>query len=162
MKKTNAMRMLTQAGITFRVAQYAADPADLSAQHAAELLRQDLAQVFKTLVLKGQRRGYFVCCVPGSAELDLKKAAAAAGDKRAELLPLGELLPVTGYLRGGCSPVGMKKQFPTLIDETATRFDEISVSAGVRGASIFLDPNDLIQYLNATVCDLKKEQQDAE
>lgn len=154
MNKTNAMRLLEAAGIPFRTAEYEVDENDLSGVHVAEQLGQPPEQVFKTLVLKGERTGYFVCCIPVNAELDLKKAAKAAGDKKCEMLHVKDLLGVTGYIRGGCSPVGMKKKFPTFIDETAILFDEIAVSAGVRGAQIIVEPNALCGYVDAKFLEL--------
>jgi len=154
MNKTNAMRLLDAAKIPYKTAEYEVDENDLSGIHVAEQLGQPAEQVFKTLVLKGERTGFFVCCIPVDKELDLKKAAKAAGDKKAEMLPLKDLLPTTGYIRGGCSPIGMKKKFPTFIDETAELFDEIAVSAGVRGAQIIVNGGTLAEYLGAKFADL--------
>lgn len=154
--KTNVVRLLQAAGIKFDTQEYEFDPNDLAAQHVADSLGQDINRVFKTLVLHGERTGYFVCVVPGNCEVDLKKAAAAAGDKKAEMLPMKELLPLTGYIRGGCSPVGMKKPFPTFFHSTAPDFDTIYVSAGIRGLQLVINPNDLINYVGATVVDLVK------
>lgn len=148
------MRLLDAAKIPYKTAEYEVDENDLSGIHVAEQLGQPAEQVFKTLVLKGERTGFFVCCIPVDKELDLKKAAKAAGDKKAEMLPLKSLLPTTGYIRGGCSPVGMKKKFPTFIDETAELFDEIAVSAGVRGAQIIINGTALAEYLGAKFADL--------
>ena len=134
--KTNAARLLETAGIPFRLVPYKFDENDLAAQHVAEELGEDIRQVFKTLVLHGERTGYFVCVIPGNCEVDLKKAASAAGDKKAEMLPMKELLATTGYIRGGCSPVGMKKPFPTFFHESALDFERIYVSAGVRGLQL--------------------------
>lgn len=154
LNKTNAMRMLEAAGIAFRTAEYEVDENDLSGMHVANQLGQPPEQVFKTLVLKGEKKGYLVCCIPVNEELDLKKAAKAFGDKKAEMLPLKDLLNVTGYIRGGCSPVGMKKKFPTIIDETAILFDEIAVSAGVRGAQIIIEPNALCEFVQAEFAEI--------
>ena len=154
MNKTNAVRMLEAAGIKFRTAEYKVDENDLSGMHVAEQLGQPPEQVFKTLVLKGEKTGYLVCCIPVNAELDLKKAAKAAKDKKVEMLHMKDLLSVTGYIRGGCSPIGMKKKFPTFIDETAILFDEIAVSAGIRGAQIIVEPNALCEYVEAEFVDL--------
>lgn len=148
-EKTNAMRLLDAAGISYRVVEYEVDESDLSGVHVAQTIGQDPDQVFKTLVLKGERTGYLVCCIPVAEEVDLKKAARAAGDKKVELIPMKELLPVTGYIRGGCSPIGMKKQFPTYIEETAQLFDEIAVSGGQRGVQILIAPEDLRAYTDA-------------
>ncbi|MEW4414269.1 Cys-tRNA(Pro) deacylase [Clostridium sp. AN503] len=156
-EKTNVMRLLDAAGIPYRTQEYEVDEKDLSGVHVAESIGQDVDTVFKTLVLKGEKTGYLVCCIPVAEELDLKKAARAAGDKKVEMLPMKELLPVTGYIRGGCSPVGMKKKFPTYIEEMAELFDEIAVSAGIRGAQVILNPEDLRQYIEAVFADLTQE-----
>lgn len=131
---TNPMRMLTAAGIAFDAMEYAYDESDLSGTHAAAELGLDPDSTFKTLVLRGDKNGLFVCCIPVAGEVDLKKAAAISGNKKAEMIHVKELPVLTGYIRGGCSPIGMKKTFPTYIDETAQLFDTIAVSAGVRGA----------------------------
>ncbi|MBJ2160663.1 MAG: Cys-tRNA(Pro) deacylase [Muribaculaceae bacterium] len=154
--KTNAARLLETAGIPFRLVPYKFDENDLAAQHVAEELGEDIRQVFKTLVLHGERTGYFVCVIPGNCEVDLKKAASAAGDKKAEMLPMKELLATTGYIRGGCSPVGMKKPFPTFFHESALDFERIYVSAGVRGLQLEVAPDKLINYVGATVCNIVK------
>lgn len=156
-EKTNAMRLLDTAGISYRVQEYEVDEHDLSGVHVAESIGQDVETVFKTLVLRGEKTGFFVCCIPVAEELDLKKAAKAAGDKKVEMLPVRELLPVTGYIRGGCSPVGMKKKFPTYIEETAVLFDEIAVSAGCRGMQIIVNPEDLRSYTEAEFAGLVQE-----
>jgi Cys-tRNA(Pro)/Cys-tRNA(Cys) deacylase len=153
-EKTNAMRLLEKEGIPFETLGYEVDENDLSAVHAASLLSLDADQVFKTIVLSGERTGYFVCVIPGSCEINLKKAAAAAGDKGCGLLPMKELEPLTGYVRGGCSPLGMKKKLPTFIDETAFLFDRVSVSAGRRGLQLFIAPEDLIRASGAAPADL--------
>ena len=154
MTKTNAMRLLTQAKISFRTCEYAYDENDLNGMHAAEGIGMPPEQIFKTLVAHGEKNGYCVFCVPVCCELDLKKAAACAGEKKIELIPVKQLLPVTGYIRGGCSPVGMKKKFPTFLDETAVLYDEIGVSAGQRGVQLLLAPQELIDYLGITLADL--------
>lgn len=154
MEKTNVMRLLETAGVGFEAREYPVDEDDLSAVHAAESLGLDPDCVFKTIVLRGDRVGPFACVVPGPAEVDLKKAARAAGDKSASPLPLRELEPLTGYLRGGCSPLGMKKKMPVLVDETARIFDRISVSAGRRGVQVVLDPADLVAAADAAWADL--------
>lgn len=156
--KTNAARLLDRAKIAYRLVPYTVDENNLAAQHVAEELGEDIAQVFKTLVLKGDRCGYFVCVVPGDAEVDLKKAAAVAGAKKADLIPMKDLLGVTGYIRGGCSPLGMKKHFPTFFHESALQHGEIFVSAGVRGLQIGAAPQDLINASQATTADIIKEQ----
>jgi Cys-tRNA(Pro)/Cys-tRNA(Cys) deacylase len=154
MAKTNAMRLLGAAGISYTVKEYTVDESDLSAVHAAESLGMPPEQVFKTLVLKGASGSYAVCCIPADSELDLKKTALAAKEKSIDLVPMKDILPLTGYVRGGCSPVGMKKQFPVFIDETAQLFDTISVSAGERGVQVILAPEDLSGFLNAGFADL--------
>lgn len=156
-KKTNAARLLDKAGIAYELIPYPVDENNLAADHVAEALGEDIRQVFKTIVLHGEKVGHFVCVVPGDAEIDLKKAASAAGAKKAELIPMKELLPLTGYIRGGCSPVGMKKPFPTFFHSTSTDFDSIYVSAGQRGLQFKIKPQDLIDFVGASVCDIIKE-----
>ncbi len=155
--KTNAARLLDRAKIPYELIPYEFDENDLAAQHVADALGEDINRVFKTLVLHGDKSGYFVCVVPGNHEVDLKKAAKAAGAKKAELIPMKELLPLTGYIRGGCSPIGMKKPFPTFFHTTATDCEEIYVSAGQRGLQLKLKPDDLISYVKGTVADLTAE-----
>lgn len=155
--KTNAARLLDKAGVSYRIIPYEYDPDDLAAQHVADALGEDINRVFKTLVLSGERAGHFVCVVPGNAEVDLKKAARAAGAKKADLIPMKELLPLTGYIRGGCTPIGMKKPFPVFFHHTATGFSEIFVSAGQRGLQLAVDSADLIAYTGAAVTDLIKD-----
>ena len=152
--KTNVMRLLDAAKIKYRVAEYAWDESDLSGTHAADAIGMPQEQIFKTLVARGEKRGFLVFCIPVCCELDLKKAAKAAGDKKIELIHVEDLLPTTGYIRGGCSPIGMKKAFPTYLDETAVLYDEIGVSAGCRGCQVLLAPDDLIDYVNPEVADL--------
>ncbi|AEF84054.1 YbaK/ebsC protein [Treponema primitia ZAS-2] len=152
--KTNAQRLLDAAGIQYTIAEYQVDEGDLSGVHAAELLGIPAERVFKTLVLQGASGAYIVCCIPVAEELDLKKLARLAGEKKADLIPQGELLSITGYIRGGCSPIGMKKQFPTYIDETAELFETIAVSAGARGCQLILAPGDLIRYSAGSLADL--------
>ena len=154
MTRTNAMRLLDAAGVAYRTAEYPWDEQDLSGVHAAAALGLPAEQVFKTLVARGDRTGPLVCCIPVAAELDLRKAAAASGNKRVEMLPLRELTGLTGYLRGGCSPIGMKKRLPTYLDETAALFPEIAVSAGARGCQLLLDPAALLAYTAAREADL--------
>ena len=153
-EKTNAARLLDKAGIRYELIPYTVDENDLAAGHIAEQLGEPLEQVFKTLVLFGDRTGHFVCVVPGDEEVDLKKAAKASGNKKCDLIPMKELLPTTGYIRGGCSPVGMKKAFPTYLEESATLYDHIYISAGIRGLQFRISPADLISYTGATVTDL--------
>lgn len=152
--KTNAARLLDKAGIRYELIPYHTDQEDLSAVHVADELGEDIRQVFKTLVLRGVRTGYFVCVIPGGDEVDLKKAARAADDKKADLIPMKDLLAVTGYIRGGCSPVGMKKPFPTFFHSTCMDFPYIYVSAGVRGVQIKAEPGDLVDFTKSSVCDL--------
>ena len=152
--KTNAMRLLESAQIEYRALEYEVDENDLSGMHIAHQLSMEPDMMFKTIVARGEKQGILVFCIPVSCEIDLKKAAQAAGDKRVELLPVKELLGITGYIRGGCSPVGMKKKFPTFIDETCLIFDQITVSAGVRGCQLLLDPEKLVAFLDAKPCDL--------
>lgn len=152
--KTNAARLLDRAKIKYDLVPYKVDPDNLAAEHVAEELGEDINSVFKTLVLHGDKSGYFVCVIPGNMEVDLKKAAKAAGAKKAEMIPMKELLPLTGYIRGGCSPVGMKKPFPTFFHSTAMDFDIIYVSAGQRGLQFKIAPDDLINFCNAKVADV--------
>jgi len=154
--KTNVARLLDKAGIDYSLIPYTVDENDLAATHVAEELGEDIATVFKTLVLTSGPGHYFVCVVPGDCEVDLKKAARAAGVKKAEMLPMKELLPLTGYIRGGCSPIGMRKPFPTFFHSTATDYPAIYVSAGVRGLQLRIAPADLIGFVSASVADLIK------
>ncbi len=154
MTKTNAMRLLEAAKIPFEVMEYPVDENDLSGTSIAKKTGKDPSQIFKTLVFSGEKNGFGVCCIPTCEELDLKKAAKAFGEKKIEMLHVKDLLKTTGYIRGGCSPVGMKKQFPTVIDETACLFDKIYVSAGVRGAMLGIDPSALADYIGAKLADV--------
>ena len=154
MIKTNAMRLLEQAGAPYRATEYAYDENELNGMHAATAIGMPPEQVFKTLVARGDRTGILVFCIPVCCCLDLKKAAKATGDKKIEMTAVKELSGLTGYIRGGCSPIGMKKAYPTYIDETAELFSEIAVSAGVRGQQIILTPEDLISYAHMKICDL--------
>ncbi|GHV56674.1 Cys-tRNA(Pro)/Cys-tRNA(Cys) deacylase [Spirochaetia bacterium] len=154
MTKTNVLRLLDAAGISYTVKEYPVDESDLSGVHAAELLGMPSEQIFKTLVLQGASGAYTVCCIPCAEELDLKKIACAAGEKSIDLIPVKELRPLTGYIRGGCSPIGMKKQFPAFIDETAELFDTIGVSAGMRGMQVILSPADIVKFTGAALADL--------
>ncbi len=143
--KTNAARHLDGLGIVYRLVPYAVDESDVSALHVAVAAGENIDQVYKTLVLRGDKTGYFVCVIPGAAELDLKAAARASGNKSCEMLHVKDLLPVTGYIRGGCSPLGMKKAFPTFIQEDCLLWDFIFVSAGKRGLQIRIAPADLLR-----------------
>lgn len=144
MPKTNAVRILEASALAFRLVEYPVDENDLSAPAVADKIGLPAEQVFKTLAVRGDRTGPFLVCIPGNAELSFKKAAAATGNKSVEMLPLKELEPLTGYLRGGCSPVGTRKRLPVFLDETAQLFPEISVSAGIRGLQMILSPGDLL------------------
>ncbi len=155
--KTNAARLLDAASIQYELIPYEVDENDLGAQHIADLLGEDIAQVFKTLVLQGDKTGHLVCVIPGAEEVDLKKAARVSGNKKVDLIPMKELLPTTGYIRGGCSPVGMKKPFPTFIDESCILYDYIYVSAGVRGLQFKIEPQTLANFVEAQLVDLIAE-----
>lgn len=155
--KTNVARLLDKAKVAYQLVPYEVDENDLSATHVAEQLGEDVAQVFKTLILHGDKSGYFVCVIPGAEEVNLKKAAKVSGNKSCEMIPVKELLPLTGYIRGGCSPIGMKKHFPTYIHYTAEAFDKIYVSAGQRGLQIQIAPADLIREARATIAELTGE-----
>ena len=153
-EKTNAARLLDKAGIAYKLIPYEFDENDLAAQHVADSLGQDIARVFKTLVLHGDRSGHLVCVVPGDMEVDLKALAKASGNKKVEMIAMKDLLAVTGYIRGGCSPIGMKKRFPTYFHSTASDFETIYVSAGVRGLQIEISPDDLISFVGGTLADV--------
>ena len=152
--KTNAARLLDRAKIAYELVPYDVDESDLGAQHLADTLGQDVNQVFKTLVLQGDKTGHFVCVVPGNAEVDLKKVAKVSGNKKCDLIHMKDLLATTGYIRGGCSPVGMKKPFPTYFHSTCNDYDFIYVSAGMRGLQFKISPADLVAFVGATVCDI--------
>lgn len=154
--KTNAVRLVEQAGIPIREDFYEFDEKDLSGMHAAEAMHMNPEQVFKTLVARGEKTGINVFCIPVCCELDLKKAARAAGDKNMELIAVKELLGLTGYIRGGCSPVGMKKHFPTFMDETCILWDEIALSAGERGHQMIVPPEQISEFVQATLIDIIK------
>lgn len=152
--KTNAARLLDKAKVPYDLIPYTFDENDLAAAHVAEQLNENIEQVFKTLVLRGDKSGIFVCVVPGDKEVDLKKAAKVSGNKNCDMIAMKELLPTTGYIRGGCSPIGMKKPFPIYIHETMSFFDTVYVSAGQRGLQIKIKGSDLIDYTKAIVCDI--------
>ncbi len=154
MNKTNAMRKLDKAGIKYEPIEYVPDDSDLSGVHIAKQTGLPPEIMFKTLVARGEKRGLLVFCIPVNAELDLKKCAAVAGDKRVELVAVKELLGLTGYIRGGCSPIGMKKDFPTYFDETVILYDKITISAGIKGCQLMLSQSELIDFIGATVADL--------
>lgn len=153
-QKTNAVRLLDNAKIAYELIPYTVDPENLAADHVAEELGEDINQVYKTLVLRGDKTGHIVCVIPGNCEVDLKKAAKISGNKKVEMIPMKELLPTTGYIRGGCTPIGMKKQFPTYIQEDCILFDHIFISAGQRGLQIQINPSDLITFVGAIEADI--------
>lgn len=150
-EKTNAARLLDKAKIRYELIPYQVDENNLAATRVAESLGEDIASVFKTLVLSGDRNGFLVCVVPGDHEVDLKAAAKLSGNKKVEMLAMKELLPTTGYIRGGCSPIGMKKRFPTFIHSSCLEQEYIYISAGVKGLQIRIAPTDLINYVGAEV-----------
>lgn len=153
-QKTNAARLLDSKKIAYELVPYQVDESDLSAVHVAEQLNEPIEQVFKTLVLHGDKSGFFVCVIPGADELNLKFAAKVSGNKSCDLIPMKDILGVTGYIRGGCSPLGMKKKFPTFIHNTAPLYPFIYVSGGVRGLQIKISPQKLIDCCEMTVCEL--------
>ncbi len=152
--KTNVARLLDQAKIAYELIPYQVDESNLAATHVAEQLGEDVAQVFKTLVLRGDRNGLFVCVIPGDKEVNLKVAAKVSGNKSAEMIAMKELLPSTGYIRGACSPIGMKRPLATFIHFTCLEFREIYVSAGIRGLQVKIAPASLIDYIGAEVTEL--------
>lgn len=154
MGKTNAIRIIETSEINYETFSYDVDESDLSGETVAKKVGADPDTVFKTLVCNGDKTSHIVCCIPVTMELNLKKAAAVSGNKKAEMIPMKELLPLTGYIRGGCSPIGMKKLFPTFIDETAQLYDNIFISAGVRGTQIKLNPDDLLILVNGVYSEL--------
>lgn len=159
-QKTNAMRELERGGVAYTAVTYDATNEDLSTGvgvRISEMLGEDPDSAFKTLVTTTPSGGHVTCCIPVAEELDLKKAAAAAGEKTLQMMHVRDLEPTTGYVRGGCTPVGMKKQFPTLIDETAQLFDEISISGGRRGLSLTVNPEELAHFLDATFADIVRD-----
>lgn len=149
--KTNAVRLLDNEKIEYKLIPYEVDESDLSAIHVAEQLNEPVEQLFKTLVLKGDKTGYFVCIIPGAEELNLKMAAKVSGNKNCDMIPMKDLLNVTGYIRGACSPIGMKKLFPSYIDKKVENYPLIYISAGKRGLQIQINPKDLIQIVNIKV-----------
>ncbi len=152
MKKTNAARFLDSLRIDYKLLEYEIDESDLSAESVAKKVGLPLEQVFKTLVARGDKTGVLMACIPGNAELDLKAMATVSGNKKVEMVPMKEIQQLTGYIRGGVSPIGTKKHYPIFLDESAMRFPSISISAGVRGSQIFISPDDLIKTLDITVC----------
>lgn len=157
-EKTNASRILEHKGINFDLIEYEVDPDNLDVFHVADSLGQDIATVFKTLVLHGDKNGYFVCVIQGDKEVDLKKAAKISGNKKAAMIPMKELLPLTGYIRGGCTAIGMKKNFPVYLDDHAMLHDFIHISAGRRGLQIKLSPKDYVSVTSAILGDLIADQ----
>ena len=155
--KTNAMRQLDSAGIEYEMGEYEYDESDLSGVHAAEALGVSEDEVFKTLVTRGDAGMLFVFVIPSGATLDLKKAASVSGNKKIEMIHVKEIFDLTGYIRGGCSPIGMNKQYPTFIDETAVLFDRIYFSAGKRGVQIILPPDTLAEFIGAEFADLTRD-----
>lgn len=156
MKKTNAARILDRLNIPYELKTYKVDLNDLSAVHVASQVNMNIKTVFKTLVAHSDKNNIVMACIPGDDELHLKKLAQAANFKKVEMIHLKELQPLTGYIRGGCSPLGAKKNYPVYIDKTALNWNQIAISAGIRGEQIILNPNDLIKAVNATVVDLIK------
>ena len=154
MKKTNAMRILDKLKISYDVKSYEVDESDLSATHVAEMAGLNIESVYKTLVARGDKSGVIMAVIGGGEELDLKKLAKASGNKSVEMTALKELLPLTGYIRGGCSPIGAKKNYPVYLDNLAMLQEKISISAGLRGMQVILKPEDLIKATNATTADL--------
>lgn len=154
--KTNAMRILDSAKIKYEIKEYIPDENDLTGTHIAEQIGLSSDMVFKTLVANGDKTGNIVFCIPSCREIDLKKAAVVTGNKKIEMVHVKDLLSLTGYVRGACSPVGMKKKFPTFIDKSAEHFDKITVSGGVKGAQLLLSPAELIPFIDAVVCEVTK------
>lgn len=154
MKKTNAARLLDAWGVSYELAEYEVDENDLSALTLAKKIGQNIEQIFKTLVLRGDKNGVFVVVIPGNAEVDLKKAAKISGNKSAAMVQQKELLGLTGYIRGGCSPLGMKKPYPVFIDESCLLYDTIFISAGQRGLQLKINPRDLISVIDPVVGDV--------
>src|SRR4051812_13390827 len=155
--KTNAARILDAAGIHYQLREYQVDEADLSAPHVASLIGMPPEQVFKTLVARGDRTGVLMACIPANTELDLKALAAASGNKKVELVPVKEVLGLTGYIRGGVSPIGTRKPYPFYIDETVDLWDVFSISAGVRGCQMLVAPGDVLRITNGQRCAIAKE-----
>lgn len=152
--KTNAARLLDKAGIAYETIEYPVDPDNLDACHVAESIGEPIERVYKTLVLRGDKTGIFVCILAGNQEVDLKKAASVSANKKAEMIAVKELLPLTGYIRGGCTAIGMKKPYPVFLSEEALNFDFIYISAGRRGMQLKLDPADLQRMVSATPADI--------
>jgi len=158
MKKTNAARFLDSLKIDYKLVEYEVDKSDLSAETVAREVNLPPGQVFKTLVARGDKTGVLMACIPGNAELDLKAMAAVSGDKKVEMVYVKEIQQITGYIRGGVSPVGTKKRYPIFLDESAMRFPFISISAGARGSQIFISPGDLIEALDIKLCKIARSE----
>jgi Cys-tRNA(Pro)/Cys-tRNA(Cys) deacylase len=156
MKKTNAARFLDCLNIPYQLVEYEVDESDLSAENAARKINLPLEQVFKTLVARGDKTGILLACIPGGAELDLKAIAAISGNKKVEMVHVKEIQTLTGYIRGGVSPIGTKKQYPIFLDESAMGFPFISISAGIRGYQIFISPRDFIKVVDTKVCKIAR------
>lgn len=156
MKKTNAARYLDSLKIDYKLVEYEVDESDLSAESVARKVNLPLDQVFKTLVARGDKTGVLMACIPGNAELNLKAMATVSGNKNVEMVHVGEIQTLTGYIRGGVSPIGARKQYPIFLDESAMRFPLISISAGVRGSQIFVSPGDLMKALDMKVCKIAR------
>lgn len=161
-EKTNASRILEKQKIPFDLIEYPVDPEHLDAQHVADALGQNIETVFKTLVLHGDKLGYFVCVIQGDKEVDLKKAAKISGNKKVAMIPMKDLLPLTGYIRGGCTAIGMKKNYPVFLDKNALIHEKIHISAGKRGMQIKLSPDDYIKVTGANIGDLINNKSDTE
>lgn len=156
MKKTNAARLLDRLNIHYELREFEVDETDLSAQNAAMKVGLPLEQVFKTLVARGDKTGVMLACIPGGAELDLKSLAAASGNKKAEMVHLKEVQPLTGYVRGGVSPVGTRKNYPVYLDTSALQWPFISISAGARGCQLLIEPEALVRAVGASICSLSR------
>ncbi len=156
MKKTNVARYLDSLKTDYKLVEYEVDESDLSAESVAKKVGLPPEQVFKTLVARGDKTGVLMACIPGDTELELKAMATVSGNKNVEMVHLGEIEPLTGYVRGGVSPIGTKKHYPIFLDESAMRFPFISISAGVRGSQIFISPEDLMKALEITICRIAK------
>ena len=158
MKKTNAARHLDDLKVDYKLVEYEIDESDLSAESVARKVGLPLEQVFKTLVARGDKTGVLMTCIPGNAELDLKAIAEVSGNKKVEMVHVKEIQQLTGYIRGGVSPIGGRKRYPIFLDRSAMRFPFISISAGARGSQIFISPGDLIRLLSVTVCEIARDE----
>ena len=158
MKKTNAARVLDSLKIDYKLCEYEIDESDLSAESVARKVSLPLEQVFKTLVARGDKTGVLMACIPGNSELDLKAMATISGNKKVDMVPMKEIQQLTGYIRGGVSPIGIKKHYPIFLDESAMKFPFISISAGARGSQIFISPGDLIKALDIKLCKIAKSE----